>query len=105
MVLVPERGECTFCGLCAEVCEASVFAEALHMSHVVAISDDCLVRAGITCMACRDTCPAEAIFMRPRVGGPFLPVLDQARCCGCGACVAPCPANAIHAVKKELDDA
>ncbi|WP_109464279.1 ferredoxin-type protein NapF [Albibacillus kandeliae] len=101
VVLVPDQGECTFCGACAEVCEEPVFATDLRMTHTFAISNDCLVQAGITCMSCRDACPEEAISMQPRIGGPFVPVLDESACTGCGACVAPCPADAIHAVKKE----
>lgn len=105
VVLLPDRGECTFCGTCAEVCEEPVFAVDLSMSHTFVISNDCLVQAGITCMSCRDACPEEAISMQPRIGGPFLPVLNQSACTGCGACVAPCPADAIHAVRKEPADA
>ena len=90
-------GECTFCNACANACTQPVFAEPRVMHHVVAISDACLARRGVTCMTCRDACPEEAIRFQPRAGGPFLPVLDAGRCTGCGACVAPCPSAAIAA--------
>lgn len=102
-------GECTFCNACAEACVEPVFA-AIHaeqpaaravMSHVAAISDACLARQGVTCMSCRDACPEEAIRFAPRAGGPFLPVLDASLCSGCGACIAPCPTDAIVLRQKE----
>jgi len=72
------------------------------MEHRIVIDNDCLARAGITCMACRDACPEAAIAMRPRIGGPFLPVLDEDICTGCGACVAPCPGQAISLAPLEV---
>ncbi|MDS9468253.1 ferredoxin-type protein NapF [Paracoccus sp. MBLB3053] len=104
VVLLPEMGECIFCGKCAEVCPEPVFSESRLMAHLVDISGDCLARAGITCMTCRDACPEAAISMRPRIGGPFLPVLDPELCNGCGACVAPCPSQAITAIPREYSD-
>lgn len=64
-------------------------------AHIVAISDDCLARAGVFCMSCRDACAEQAIWFRPRVGGPFLPEVIESACSGCGACIALCPTNAI----------
>jgi ferredoxin-type protein NapF len=75
------------------------------MAHLVRIGDDCLTRAGIACMSCRDMCPEAAIRMQPRIGAPFHPVLDAALCTGCGACIAPCPADAIVPIRKEPADA
>ncbi|MDT1064670.1 ferredoxin-type protein NapF [Paracoccus sp. CPCC 101403] len=93
--LLPELGECLFCGACAEACPEPVFDATRVMAHRVIIDDNCLARADITCMACRDACPESAIIMRPRIGGPFLPKLDDALCIGCGACIALCPGQAI----------
>lgn len=91
-----DRGECTFCDACADICEEPVFADApREMAHAVVIGDGCLAKAGIACMTCRDACPEQAIAMRPRMGGPFLPELSPADCTGCGACIAPCPVSAI----------
>ena len=61
----------------------------------IAIGDLCLARSGVSCMACRDECEAGAIRFRPRLGGPFLPEIDQSLCTGCGNCVPVCPSSAI----------
>nr|WP_240989336.1 ferredoxin-type protein NapF [Salipiger mangrovisoli] len=98
VMLLPGAGECSFCGACAEICPEPVFDAIPVMVHVAQIGPDCLVRAGITCMTCRDACPEMAITLIPRIGGPFLPHLDASACTGCNACIAPCPADAIEAV-------
>jgi ferredoxin-type protein NapF len=105
VLLVPEQGECTFCNACADACPEPVFVAPRVMAHLVRIGDDCLTRAGIACMSCRDMCPEAAIRMQPRIGAPFHPVLDAALCTGCGACIAPCPADAIVPIRKEPADA
>lgn len=94
--------ECTFCGACATACPEPVFSDSRAMQHVAAISDACLARRGVTCMTCRDACPESAIRFQPRAGGPFLPVLDAGLCTGCGACIGPCPSNAIAARPREV---
>jgi len=50
----------------------------------------------IPCNPCEEACPARAIT----VGLPItsLPVLDAARCTGCGTCIARCPGLAIFVV-------
>ncbi|WP_018302963.1 ferredoxin-type protein NapF [Wenxinia marina] len=98
-------GECTFCGTCSDACPESVFTAGAGMAHEMILGDDCLARNGVSCMTCRDACPEEAITVRPRIGGPFLPVLDPALCSGCGACVGPCPAGAITPQIREPADA
>ncbi|OAP48295.1 ferredoxin-type protein NapF [Sinorhizobium americanum] len=88
--------ECTFCGQCAELCPEPVFTgRPQRFPHIVMIGERCLARNGTDCQACRDACPTEAIRFRPRVGGPFLPELEQEACTGCGACLAVCPVAAI----------
>lgn len=89
-------GECTFCGKCAVACPEPVFEEGVAaFGHTADISESCLVHSGVSCMSCRDACPEDAIRFRPRMGGPFIPEVLENICNGCGACVAPCPANAI----------
>ena len=68
---------------------------------IAMISAACLARQGIACQSCRDACPQDAIRFRPRVGGPFLPEVDDALCNGCGACMAPCPAGAVAVAARQ----
>jgi Fe-S-cluster-containing hydrogenase component 2 len=50
----------------------------------------------IPCNPCEEACPVRAIA----VGLPItsLPVLDAAKCIGCGVCIARCPGLAIFVV-------
>jgi ferredoxin-type protein NapF len=64
--------------------------------HRLAIGGLCLARSGVSCMACRDECEAGAIRFRPRLGGPFIPEIDENLCTGCGNCVPVCPSSAIE---------
>jgi ferredoxin-type protein NapF len=71
----------------------------------IAVSDLCLARSGVSCMACRDECEAGAIAFRPRLGGPFLPEIDGGLCTGCGNCVSVCPSSAIVLASLDGDRA
>jgi ferredoxin-type protein NapF len=75
------------------------------MSHTARIGGSCLAAAGITCMTCRDVCPEQAISVGMLRGGIFLPDLDATACTGCGACVAPCPGEAIVLQPLEVENA
>jgi ferredoxin-type protein NapF len=101
------KGECVFCGDCANACPEPVFAPARppRFGHIAQISDSCLAVRGTACMACRDACPSNAIRFRPRIGGPFVPEIRGEACTGCGACIAPCPGDAIGVAAKESVEA
>ena len=68
--------------------------------HIAAISDECLARAGVFCMICRDACAEQAIRFRPRIGGAFLPEVIEDMCSGCGGCIALCPTRAITSTDR-----
>ncbi|WP_378950665.1 ferredoxin-type protein NapF [Mesorhizobium sp. ANAO-SY3R2] len=108
---VPEidlaKGECTFCGECSKGCPEPVFdaVSPVRFAHVAAISDSCLARLGIACGICRDVCPEQAIRMRPRPGGIFVPEIDEDTCSGCGACIGICPATAIGVAAPKMEPA
>lgn len=92
------RGECTFCGDCVTACAPAALqrrGDERPWQHVAAIGDACLAPRGVECRVCGESCDARAIRFRPRLGGVALPELDAAACTGCGACVAPCPTQAI----------
>ncbi|PCI41618.1 MAG: ferredoxin-type protein NapF [Rhodospirillaceae bacterium] len=96
-----KSGECTFCKACVDVC----VDDALHIDadasepkpwHMLAkIDDKCLSANAITCRVCGDRCDVRAIQFKLAVGGIADPIIDDALCTGCGACVAPCPTNSV----------
>lgn len=99
------RGECTFCGQCAERCPERVFPPeaATKFQHHATIGGDCLAVNFVACQACRNVCGSMAIRFKPRMGGPFVPVLDAAACTGCGACVGVCPTSAVSMVPRTME--
>jgi len=90
-------GECTFCGECSKRCPERVFPPepATAFAHHAFLADTCLAVNYVDCQACRDACSIMAIRFKPRLGGPFVPVLDADACTGCGACVSVCPTQSI----------
>jgi ferredoxin-type protein NapF len=100
-----EPGECTFCSACATACPEPVFAAPRVMQHVAAISDACLARRGVTCMSCRDACPEDAIRLRPAPAARSCRSGRGAACTGCGACIAPCPSDAIAIAARPREPA
>ena len=94
------RGQCTFCGDCAGNCEAQLFSGPGHdvgsaWSHTAQVSDRCLTNFGVMCRSCEDACEPRAIRFTLAVGLVPRPVVDEGACTGCGACVQPCPENAL----------
>jgi ferredoxin-type protein NapF len=92
------RGECTFCGDCVAACAPHALlpvAGEPAWSLRAQISEACLARQGVECRVCGEACGEGAIRFRPRIGGVALPELDETACTGCGACLAPCPSQAI----------
>ena len=92
------RGECTFCADCVSSCLPQALqkqADAPPWQLRASIGEACLPRQGIECRSCGDFCDARAIRFTPRLGGSPIPEIDDDRCTGCGACIAPCPAIAI----------
>lgn len=100
-------GECSFCGDCVTACAPGAISrqkQALDApwSLDVSISSACLSANAITCRVCGDRCDARAIRFQLCVGGVADPIIDQSACTGCGACVAPCPVDAIEVVHSQI---
>lgn len=97
-VLRFEHGECTFCGACADVCAPGALTRVgvRAWTAKAEISGRCLAVGGVHCRTCGDACPRSAIRFRPVADGRFLPILEDDACNGCGACVAPCPVDAVR---------
>ena len=93
------RGECTFCGACVEACRPRALEkrEGVPPWRLKAqIGSNCLAKSNVVCRACGDACTLQAIRFRPVAMAAAQPEVDAALCTGCGACHAPCPAQAIR---------
>jgi ferredoxin-type protein NapF len=91
-------GECTFCGDCRTACQTGALQSSdgqVPWAARALINEGCLAHQRVECRVCGEQCAVAAIRFPPRAGGIALPVLDPARCTGCGACVSPCPVQAI----------
>ena len=96
------RGECTFCGKCVESCKADAFDTSIERSAdnawdlIVEVLPNCLSMNQVMCRACGDHCDAGAIRFQLKLGGNADPLIDDALCTGCGACLYVCPNKSIE---------
>ena len=105
------KGECEFCGQCADACPRNLFhATTLEQRNQTVpwqisaeIQDNCLSQLGIVCETCRDMCAYDAIQVTPRIGQPPAISVTTDLCSGCGACLAPCPNQAIAILPENLN--
>lgn len=89
---------CTECGACAEACAPAALLrhpDQLPWNWKPQFGDSCLAQRKVECRICGEICDHGAIRFRPALGGIAQPSLDSERCTGCGACVSPCPTQAI----------
>lgn len=109
-----ERGYCRpECTRCSEVCPAGAIIKidraektAIQVGHAVVDYDACLSASGKSlCGKCSRKCPAEAIEMVAVNAGaedsPLMPVVNESRCIGCGACENLCPVGPLSAIHVE----
>ena len=88
-VLDFHKGYCDFCGKCIEVCPTGAlrsFDETAEKLGVAVVQKDRCIAYFEGCVECEKACPYEAIALDD-VGHP---VIDAAKCNGCGACEAVC---------------
>ena len=64
--------------------------------RIPTVDEGCLARAGITCAACREVCPTDAIRFRPALRRVATPSILTDACTGCGACLGVCPVAALR---------
>ena len=115
-----ERGYCRpECTRCSDVCPAGAIIKfpgdqqerrAVKASTKVGtahwVKENCIVlNDGVSCGLCSRRCPSGAITMVPSVAdddkSPKIPVIDEERCIGCGACENLCPARPFSAIYVE----
>jgi ferredoxin-type protein NapF len=89
---------CTECAACVPACTPAALWRQPDMppwNWKPKFSDACLAQRKVECRICGEICDHGAIRFRPTLGGIAQPSLEPERCTGCGACVAPCPTQAI----------
>ena len=117
-----ERGYCRpECTVCSDVCPVGAIhpitveeKSSTQIGHAVWVRENCVVIAdGELCGNCARHCPTGAIQMvdagsaskhRDRRGREIrlqIPVVDEERCIGCGACENLCPSRPFSAIYVE----
>ncbi|MCQ2321984.1 MAG: 4Fe-4S binding protein [Bacteroidales bacterium] len=109
-----ERGYCRpECTACSEVCPAGAIRKvsreeksSIQIGHAVFIAKNCVSFNGdAECGNCARHCPSGAITMMHSdaddESSPMVPIVNQERCIGCGACEHVCPARPFSAIFVE----
>lgn len=109
-----ERGYCRpECTKCSEVCPAGAIIKldraeksSVQIGHAVWVKDNCVpLTDGVECGNCARHCPVGAIQMVPsdkdNPDSPKIPIVNEERCIGCGACENLCPARPFSAIYVE----
>ena len=108
-----ERGYCRpECTKCSEVCPAGAIKKiakedksSTQIGHAVWVKKNCIpVTDGVKCGNCARHCPVGAIKMvalSPDNKELRIPVVNEERCIGCGACENLCPARPFSAIYVE----
>ena len=113
-VMSYERGYCRpECTLCSEVCPAGAIKpidkaekSSIQIGHAIVAVSECLSAQGKDeCGNCERHCPVGAIEMVPSDPNddlsPYMPVVNEAACIGCGACEYVCPVRPLSAIHVE----
>ena len=109
-----ERGYCRpECTKCSDVCPAGAIKpisvedkSSTQIGHAVWVKENCIVVSdGVSCGNCARHCPAGAIKMvniDPQDKKSLrIPVVNEERCIGCGACENLCPSRPFSAIYVE----
>ncbi|PSW19595.1 ferredoxin-type protein NapF [Photobacterium sanctipauli] len=101
-----DRGECTFCYRCADICPELLFHPQAEQpwQQVAQINEGCLALSNIECRSCGDMCEMQAITFKLQPGGVAKPNLETDSCTGCGACISVCPTSAITMVTNNNEE-
>jgi ferredoxin len=121
-----ERGYCLVeCTKCSEVCPTKAITKitpadrsAIHAGRALWVKERCVVNTDSQpCDNCARHCPTNAITMLPNPDAPqeepqsggfrpprrplLIPVIDDEKCIGCGACENLCPSRPVSAIFVE----
>lgn len=113
-VMSYERGYCRpECNRCSEICPADAIRpisieekSSTQIGHAVINLNTCVVNTDdVDCGNCARHCPTGAIRMVRKdpedENSRRIPVVDEERCIGCGACENLCPARPLTAIYVE----
>ena len=113
-VMSYERGYCRpECTRCSEVCPTGAIKpiakeekSSVQIGHAVWLKKNCVpLTDGVACGNCARHCPVGAIEMVPSdpedEKSLKIPVVNENRCIGCGACENLCPARPFSAIYVE----
>lgn len=104
------RPECT---RCSEVCPTDAIhpiskaeKSSVQIGHAVWSGKNCIVNTdNVNCGNCARHCPNGAIMMIPKnqknENSLKIPIIDEERCIGCGACEYVCPTRPFSAIHVE----
>lgn len=109
-----ERGYCRpECVRCSDVCPTSAICKitveektSIRIGHAVWVAANCVpLTDGVECGNCARHCPSDAIQMVPSDPSSStsvkIPVINDSKCIGCGACEYLCPARPFSAIYVE----
>ena len=96
------RPECTECSkVCPSGAILQITAEEKTQYHIGTASVNrelCVAEKGTKCGNCARHCPVGAISLVQNADGNRVPVVNEERCIGCGACENLCPSRPISAI-------
>ncbi|MGH1361890.1 MAG: ferredoxin-type protein NapF [Burkholderiaceae bacterium] len=94
---------CTFCDACTQACDSHALSKnnPRPWPWTATLNKNCLNARGVSCRLCEEFCEARALVFKPALGGRYDLTLNANDCTGCGACIAPCPTNAISILDEQ----